>query len=88
MVTVTIFGQGYQSPGDGGDIESTMWLSDEEYEVIQSLAKKLDKDIDELSFYDLPDNLQERMEKVLNDDWGFQEGEKWNTFVNGFSIER
>lgn len=87
MVTITIYGQGYQSPGDGGDIESTIGIKDSEYEVIKALAKELGKDVDELDFYDLPDDLQKRMEEQLDDDWGIQDGEEWHTFVNGFSIE-
>ena len=49
MVLVTIYGQGYQSPSDGGDIESNLPLSDEELKEIESTAKELDMEVDELS---------------------------------------
>ena len=88
MINITIYGQGYQSPGDGGHIESTISIDNSEYEVIIATAKELGMDVDELNFEDLPCELQERMEKELNDEWGFYDGEEWNTFVTGFSIEK
>ena len=29
MACIQVYGQGYQSPGDGGDIESTLDITDE-----------------------------------------------------------
>lgn len=88
MRTITIYGQGYQSPGDGGDIETTISIEDSKYEEIKTIAKDLGMDVNELDFEDLPSDLQERMEKELYDEWGFSEGEEWHTFVTGFSIEK
>ena len=86
MAYIVIYGQGYQSPGDGGDIESTMDLSDEDYEEIKSIAKENEKDIDELDFDDLPSHIREQMEEKLDEEWGFVDGESWHTFVSGFSV--
>ena len=86
MATINIYGSGYQSPGDGGDIESTMDLTDEEFEEIKSIAAELDKDLDELDYDDLPSEIRDRMEQTLDDEWGYVDGESWNTMVNGFSI--
>ena len=87
MATIHIYGSGYQSPGDGGDIESTMYISDEELEEIKSIATMFDKELDDLEYDDLPSCISDRMEKTLDDEWGFVDGEYWNTMVNGFSIE-
>ena len=86
MATINIYGSGYQSPGDGGDIESTMDLSDEEFEEIKSIAEELDKELDELEYDDLPSEIRDRMEQTLQDEWGYVDGESWNTMVNYFSI--
>ncbi len=86
MATINIYGSGYQSPGDGGDIESIMEISIEEFEEIKSIAEDLGKDLDELDYGDLPDDIRDRMEKTLDDEWGYVDGESWHTMVNGFSI--
>ena len=86
MATIYIYGSGYQSRGDGGDIESSMDISDEEFEEIKSIASELEKDLDDLQFDDLPSYIRDRMEKTLDEEWGYVEGEYWNTMVNGFSI--
>jgi hypothetical protein len=86
MATINIYGSGYQSPGDGGDIESIMEISIEEFEEIKSIAEELGKELDELDYDDLPDDIRDRMEKTLDDEWGYVDGESWHTMVNGFSI--
>ncbi len=86
MATIYIFGSGYQSPGDGGDIESIMEISDEEFEEIKVIAADLEKDLNELDYDDLPLEIRDRMEQTLDDEWGFVDGEYWHTMVNGFSI--
>ena len=86
MATINIYGSGYQSPGDGGDIESIMEISDEELEEIKSIAADLDKNLDELDYDDLPSEIRDRMEQTLDSEWGYVDGESWNTMVNGFSI--
>lgn len=86
MATIIIYGSGYQSPGDGGDIESTIEISDEELEEIKSIAAYLDKELDDLVFDDLPSYIRDRMEKTLDDEWGYVDGETWHTMVNGFSF--
>ncbi len=86
MATINIYGSGYQSPGDGGDIESIMEISIEEFEEIKSIAEDLGKELDELDYDDLPDDIRDRMEKTLDDEWGYVDGESWHTMVNGFSI--
>ena len=86
MATINIYGSGYQSPGDGGDIESIMEISTEEFEEIKSIAEELGKELDDLDYDDLPDDIRDRMEKTLDDEWGYVNGESWHTMVNGFSI--
>ena len=86
MASISIYGSGFQSRGDGGDIESTLTLSEDEYNEIKDIAVELGKDLDELELDDLPCGIVEQMEKQLDDDWGFVDGESWNTMVNGFSI--
>ena len=86
MITITIYGQGYQSPGDGSDIQSTISIDDKEYERIMSRAIRMGKCIDEMDFGDLTKDLQRRMERKLKAEWGYHDGEEWNTFVSHFSI--
>lgn len=86
MACIRVYGQGYQSPGDGGDIESTLDITDEELEEIKAIAKEKDLDLDELEFDDIPGHIMEQMEKALEDEWGYVDGEYWHTFVSGFSI--
>ena len=86
MATINIYGSGYQSPGDGGDIESIMEISIEEFEEIKSIAEERGKELDELDYDDLPDDIRDRMEKTLDDEWGYVDGESWHTMVNGFFI--
>ena len=86
MATINIYGSGYQSPGDGGDIESIMEISIEEFEEIKSTAEDLGKELDDLDYDELPDDIRDRMEKTLDDEWGYVDGESWHTMVNGFSI--
>jgi hypothetical protein len=86
MATINIYGSGYQSPGDGGDIESIMEISIEEFEEIKSIAEELGKELDDLDYDELPDDIRDRMEKTLDDEWGYVDGESWHTMVNGFSI--
>ena len=91
MATINIYGSGYQSPGDGGDIESIMEISIDEFEEIKSTAEdlvtlQLSKARMEASQVLLPDDIRDRMEKTLDDEWGYVDGESWHTMVNGFSI--
>ena len=86
MATINIYGSGYQSPGDGGDIESIMEISIDEFEEIKSIAEELGKELDDLDYDELPDDIRDRMEKTLDDEWGYVDGESWHTMVNGFSI--
>ncbi len=86
MATINIYGSGYQSPGDGGDIESIMEISIDEFEEIKSTAEDLGKELDDLDYDELPDDIRDRMEKTLDDEWGYVDGESWHTMVNGFSI--
>ena len=86
MATINIYGSGYQSPGDGGDIESIMEISIDEFEEIKSTAEDLGKELADLDYDELPDDIRDRMEKTLDDEWGYVDGESWHTMVNGFSI--
>lgn len=86
MASINIYGHGFQTRGDGGEIESTLILSGEEYSEIKNIAAEHGKDIDELVLDDLPRDIIDRMEEKLEDDWSFVDGESYNTMVNGFSI--
>lgn len=84
MAEMKIYGQAYESPGDGGDVESYMELSQEDLDSIKSLLEDPDDGFDFLDLDDLPDDIRERMEETIEDEWS--EGGKWHTFVCGFSI--
>jgi len=84
MATMTIYGQAYESPGDGGDVESQMELSEEELNSIKELLDDPDDGFDFLDLDDLPSEIRDQMEEVIEDEWS--EGGKWHTFVCGFSV--
>ena len=86
MASIHIYGHGFQTRGDGGEIESTLILSEEEFNEIKDIAVEQGIDLDELELDDLPRYILEQMEKTLDNDWGFVDGESYNTMVNGFSI--
>ena len=86
MAQINIDGQAYQSPGDGGDVYSSISISDEEMEAIREIAREKEVEIEDLELDDLPSDIRERMEDELRNDWEYSEGGPWNTFVSGFSI--
>lgn len=87
MAQIDIHGQAYQSSGDGGDVFSSISISEAEMESIREIAREKEVEIDELKLDDLPSDIRERMEDELRNDWEYSEGGPWNTFVSGFSIE-
>ena len=93
MYDITIYGQAYETAGDGGDLETSITISDEEYEEIKAIADEQECDINDLSVDDLPSGILQQMEDAVQeeaesygDDWGCPI-ENISSFVSGFSID-